>query len=233
MPPGGPPGGPSNRPAGPPAAKNRSRSSRSIARVRFATERNFLSDLFVPRYRTARYGARAERRGCLSHSVERRWRCARILGAPGGAARSAAALRGSFANRAAVREKKVNGTMLHAAFSDRSRYHLNDEAVSKSQKSTFSTNGEKKNGFLVPPSRSAPRRAFLGTDVHARARHLRVEGWKRPRRATRARPPRRRGKTTPRASPGRCTTPRPTRTRRETTRMKSPCVIFTSPLAAP
>ena len=105
MPPGGPPGGPSNRPAGPPAAKNRSRSSRSIARVRFATERNFLSDLFVPRYRTARYGARAERRGCLGHSVERRWRCARILGAPGGAARGAAALRGSFANRAAVREK--------------------------------------------------------------------------------------------------------------------------------
>ena len=92
MPPGGPPGGPSNRPAGPPAAKNRSRSSRSIARVRFATERNFLSDLFVPRYRTARYGARGARRGCLGHSVERRWRCARILGAPGGAARSAAAL---------------------------------------------------------------------------------------------------------------------------------------------
>jgi hypothetical protein len=48
-------------------------------------------------------------------------------------------------------EKKVNGTMLRAAFSDRSRYHLIDKAVSKSQKRTFSTNGEKKNGLLVRP----------------------------------------------------------------------------------
>ena len=231
MPPGGPPGGPSNRPAGPPAAKNRSRSSRSIARVRFATERNFLSDLFVPRYRTARYGARAERRGCLGHSVERRWRCARILGAPGGAARSAAALRGSFANRAAVREKSQRHDAVCRLLGPVEVPPDRQSSLQKPKK-TFSTNGEKKNGLLCDLE-VGTRRAFLGTDVHARARHLRVEGWKRPRRATRARPPRRRGKTTPRASPGRCTTPRPTRTRRETMRMKSPCVIFTSPLAAP
>ena len=130
-------------------------------------------------------------------------------------------------------EKKVNGTMLCAAFSDRSRYHLIDKAVSKSQKSDFFNKTAKKRTACWCDLEVGTRRAFLGTDVHARARHLRVEGWKRPRRATRARPPRRRGETTPRASPGRCTTPRPTRTRRETMRMKSPCVIFTSPLAAP
>ena len=129
-------------------------------------------------------------------------------------------------------EKKVNGTMLCAAFSDRSRYHLIDKAVSKSQKRLFQQTAKKRTACWCDLE-VGTRRAFLGTDVHARARHLRVEGWKRPRRATRARPPRRRGKTTPRASPGRCTTPRPTRTRRETMRMKSPCVIFTSPLAAP
>ena len=93
------------------------------------------------------YGARAERRGCpipvmavemCSYPRRSRRRGSKCRGASG-----------SFANRAAVREK-VNGTMC-AAFSDRSRYHLIDKAVSKSQKSTFSTNGEKKNGLLVQP----------------------------------------------------------------------------------
>ena len=151
---GGPPGGPSNRPAGLPAAKNRSRSS-SPSRVCVSRQRELPLGPLRPAVPNGAVRRARERRGCLGHSVERRWRCARILGAPGGAALKC---RGASGNRSRTElrsEKKVNGTMLCAAFSDRSRYHPIDKAVSKKPKKHFFNKRRKKERLVGATSRSA------------------------------------------------------------------------------
>jgi hypothetical protein len=174
-----------------------------------------------------RCDARAKRRGYRQETPKSVGRDLRVLSAlPLGAARSAAALRGSREKeRKLVREKSTAFCLLAASRGDQ-------RIVEQSPKSTFTRRAKLRTAFCDVDCRHRENHGSGFPDVHARARRLPVEGWTRPRRATRARSPRRRGKTTPGSSPGRCTTPRPTRTRRET-RRRILFVTSTSPRAAP